>query len=104
MCFLKWTGPVVSEVAKQKTEMLKPALFLAEGCLAAGFLMGSFPKDGGYTSGGCEPVTEMARCGSSHILGTGACGLVSLLLHRVKLVLVIGQETRGCNSLSHSVV
>lgn len=39
----------------------------------------------------------MARCGSSQILGTGACGLVSLLLHRVKLVLVIGQDTRGCN-------
>lgn len=40
-------------------------------------------------------MAEVVRCGSSRILGTGACGLVSLLLHCVKLVLGIGQGTRG---------
>lgn len=44
--FLKWTGPLVSEVAKQKTEPLKQARPLAEVCLAACFLTGSLPKDG----------------------------------------------------------
>lgn len=62
--------------------------------LGSMLLTGSVPKDED-TSGGCEPMAEVVRCGSSRILGTGACGLVSLLLHCVKLVLGIGQGTRG---------